>query len=316
MELIRGRHNLRPRHHGCAITIGNFDGVHLGHQAVIGQLVERARDLGVPACVVTFEPHPREYFTPDQAPARLSRLRDKAAALSALGVDRLLILRFDRHLVTQAPEAFVNELLCDGLGARHIVVGDDFRFGRRRAGDFALLEAMAAEHGYSLERATTHALDGDRVSSTRVRAALAAGDMNAAARLLGGPYTMRGRVVHGQKLGRELGYPTANLPLAGREIPVSGVFAVIAWHEDGRRLPGVASLGWRPTVEGKVPLLEVHAFDFSGDLYGAHLTVVLLERLRPEVRFDSLDELTTQMHRDADAARRVLAEQDAAPAAP
>ncbi len=306
VELIRGRHNLRARHHGCAVTIGNFDGVHLGHQAVIRQLAERAREWHAPSCVVTFEPHPREYFAPAQAPVRLSRLRDKVAALRRLGVDRLLVLRFDRRLVEQSPADFVAELLIRELGARQVVVGDDFRFGRGRAGDFSLLAQMGADHGFAVERATTFSLDGERVSSTRVRAALAAGDMAGAARLLGGPYTIRGRVVHGEKLGRDLGYPTANLPLRGHQVPVTGVFAVVAWSDDGRTLPCVASLGWRPTVAGTVPLLEVHAFDFAGDLYGAHLAVALLERLRPEVRFDSLAELTEQMHRDAAAARACL----------
>lgn len=316
MELIRGRHNLRARHRPCAVTIGNFDGVHLGHQAVIRQLVERAEAHGVPACIVTFEPHPREYFAPERAPARLSRLRDKVRALEPLGVDRLLVLRFHRQLVEQSPEAFVDELLCGELDARHVVVGDDFRFGRKRAGDFDLLAELGPARGFGVERATTFSVDGARVSSTRVREYLAAGDMAGAARLLGGPYGISGRVIHGQKLGRDLGYPTANLPLAGHQVPVTGVFAVLASHADGRMLPGVASLGWRPTVEGKVPLLEVHVFDFDGDLYGAHLRVSLLERLRPEVRFDSLDALIEQMDRDAAAAREVLARRQAGASTP
>lgn len=307
MELIPGRHNLRPRHHGCAVTIGNFDGVHLGHQAVIQQLVDRARERSLPACVVTFEPHPREFFAPERAPIRLSRLREKITHIRALGVERLLVLRFDRALVEQSPDAFVDDLLCAELGVGHIVVGDDFRFGRQRAGDFPLLERMGAKRGFGVEAATTYCVSGERVSSTRVRDALAAGDLATAERLLGRPYTISGRVVHGEKLGRQLGYPTANLRLGRHAPPVTGVFAVVAWHADGRGLPGVASLGWRPTVDGKEPLLEVFAFDMSEDLYGAHLRVELLERIRPEVRFDSLDELTEQMHRDAAAARRTLA---------
>lgn len=307
MELVRGRHNLRPRHRGCAATVGNFDGVHLGHRALIGQLVERARALGVPACVVTFEPHPREFFAPERAPARLSRLRDKAAAIAALGADRLLVLRFDRALTAQEPEAFIDELLLAGLGARHVVVGDDFRFGRARRGDFALLAETGARRGFGVEQATSREVGGARVSSTRVRAALADGDLDEAARLLGGPYTMRGRVVHGDKLGRDLGYPTANIPLEGHPLPMTGVFAVLACDEHGRRLPGVANLGWRPTVAGKRPQLEVHAFDFDGDLYGAHLTVELHARLRPEERFDSLNLMVERMHEDARAARALLA---------
>ena len=307
MELVRGRHNLRPRHRGSAVTVGNFDGVHLGHQAVLRQLAERARAVGEPSTVVTFEPHPREFFDPDNAPARLSRLRDKAAAIAALGVDRLLILRFDAELTRQEPEAFVDELLLEGLGARHVVVGDDFRFGRKRRGDFALLSQAGRQQGFGVEEAATYMLDGERVSSTRVRAALAQGDLDAATRLLGGPYTIRGRVIHGEKLGRDLGFPTANLALEGYRLPTTGIFAVVACDERGRRYPGVANLGWRPTVRGKRPLLEVHAFDFAGDLYGAHLTVELLARLRPEERFDSLDALVERMHVDARQAREYLA---------
>ncbi|WP_070990133.1 bifunctional riboflavin kinase/FAD synthetase [Halofilum ochraceum] len=306
MELVRGRHNLRPRHRGCAVTIGNFDGVHLGHQAVIEQLMARARALGVPGCVVTFEPHPREFFDPQRAPARLSRLRDKLAAIERLGVDRVLVLRCDRALTDLSPEAFIDDLLISGLDVRHLVIGDDFRFGHRRAGDFSTLAAAGERFGFGVEAAATYELDGARVSSTRVREALAAGDLDAAAQLLGGPYTMRGRVVHGQKLGRDLGYPTANIPLDGYPLPLTGVIAVLACTPDGRRLPGVANLGWRPTVAGTRPLLEVYAFDFSGDLYGQHLAVELVERLRPEEHFESLDQLIECMHDDARRAREIL----------
>jgi len=306
VELIRGRHNLRPRHRGCAATIGNFDGVHLGHRAVVEQVAARARALAVPACVITFEPHPREYFNRDAAPPRLSRLRDKADAIAALGVDRLLVLRFDRGLVEQEPETFVDRILVEGLGVHHVAVGDDFRFGRRRRGDIGLLREMAPARGFGVEAAETYTVAGERVSSTRVRAALGAGDMATAAELLGGPYTLRGRVVHGDKLGRDLGYPTANIALDGFHLPTTGVFSVLAYDAAGRRLPGVANLGWRPTIEGERALLEVHALDFDGDLYGAHLTVQLLERLRGEERFDSLDALVERMHGDAAAARADL----------
>ncbi len=307
MELIRGRHNLRARHRGCAVTIGNFDGVHLGHRAVIEQVAARGRALGVPACVITFEAHPREYFNRDAAPPRLSRVRDKADAIAALGVERLLVLRFDRNLAEQEPETFVDRILVDGLGVQHVAVGDDFRFGRRRRGDIDLLHTLAPARGFDVEAAATHMVGGERVSSTRVRAALAAGDMATAAELLGGPYTVRGRVVHGDKLGRDLGYPTANIALDGFRLPTTGVFSVLACDASGRRLPGVANLGWRPTIQGERALLEVHAFDFDGDLYGAHLRVQLLERLRGEERFESLDALVERMHLDAEAARADLA---------
>lgn len=306
MELIRGRHNLRPRHRGCALTIGNFDGVHLGHRTVIRQLIARARAAALPSCVMTFEPHPREFFDPERAPARVTRLRDKAAILAELGVERLLMLRFDERLTSLEPEDFVDDLVVAELGARGVVVGDDFRFGRARRGDFAQLAAAGERRGFDVEAARTCLLDGERVSSTRVRAALAEGDLDAAARLLGGPHTVRGRVVHGDKLGRDLGYPTANIPLDGHRLPTTGVFAVLAFDDRGRRLPGVANLGWRPMVEGRRPLLEVHAFDFDGDLYGAHLAVELHARLRPEQRFDSMDALVARMHEDAREARALL----------
>jgi riboflavin kinase/FMN adenylyltransferase len=316
VELIRGRHNLRPAHRGCAVTIGNFDGVHRGHRAVIEQVTARARALGAASCVITFEPHPREYFDPAGAPPRLARLRDKVDAIAALGVDRLLVLRCDRQLVQQAPETFVDDILVAGLGARHVVVGDDFRFGRKRRGDIGLLHELAPAAGFTVEAARTHIVDGQRVSSTRVRQALAAGDMEATARLLGGPYTIRGRVVHGDKLGRDLGYPTANIALDGFHLPTTGVFSVLAYDAAGRRLPGAANLGWRPTVQGRRALLEVYAFDFDGDLYGAHLTVQLLARLRGEERFDSLDDLIERMHADARAARADLTARGALTAAP
>lgn len=311
MELIRGHHNLKPRHRGCALTIGNFDGIHLGHQAVIEQVRRRAGEHGIPSCVVTFEPHPREFFDPARAPARLSRLRDKLEGLAALGVDRMLLLRFDARLAGLEPQAFIDELLVAGLGARHIVVGDDFRFGRGRRGDHAWLTESGSASGFSVEAAQTCMLDGERVSSTRVREALAAGEMDVAARLLGGPYTIRGRVIQGEMLGRQLGYPTANIALDRYRLPLTGVFAVVAWDASGRRLPGVANLGWRPTVGGTRPLLEVHAFDFDGNLYGTHLRVQLLARLRPEERFESLAAMTECMHVDARRARELLAERPA-----
>lgn len=307
MELVRGRHNLRSRHRGCALTIGNFDGVHLGHQGVLRQLRARAAERALPSCVVTFEPHPREFFSPEQAPARLSRLRDKHEVLAALGVERLLLLRFDARLAGLEPQAFIDELLVAGLGAHHVVVGDDFRFGRGRRGDHAWLQRAGPGGGFTVEAATTCELDGERVSSTRVRRALADGDLEYAVRLLDGPYTIRGRVIRGEQLGRRLGYPTANIALDRYRLPLTGIFAVLAWDACGRRFPGVANLGWRPTVGGTRPLLEVHAFDFDGDLYGAHLRVQLLARLRPEQRFDSLAALTERMHEDARAARAVLA---------
>ena len=303
MELIRGLHNLRPGHRGCAVTIGNFDGVHLGHQAVIRRLGERARALGVPSLVMLFEPQPLEYFRPDAAPARLMRLREKLAALRAQGVDRVLCVRFGARFASVSAEAFMGQVLRDALGARLVLVGHDFRFGNRRRGDIDMLRRAGPDHGFEVDTAPTFALEGERVSSTRIRAALADGDLEAAARLLGRPYRICGRVAHGDKLGRELGVPTANIRLFRRRAPLAGIFAVTLEGVEHRPLPAVASLGTRPTVGGTALLLEVHLFDFERDIYGAQVAVEFHRRIRDERRFESLDALRAQMGRDIEAAR-------------
>ncbi len=303
MELIRGLHNLRPRHRGCVATIGNFDGVHLGHQAVLGQLAEKAEQLGLPTTVVTFEPHPQEWFFPDRAPPRLTRLREKLTALRRYSVDRVLVLRFDARLAAMEAAAFVERILVGGLGVRHVVVGDDFRFGRNRAGDFAFLRAMGARHGFDVVAMHSFRIDGERVSSTRIREALAAGDMDTAEKLLGRPYRMCGRVAHGDRRGRDIGFPTANLHLHRRASPVLGVFAVEVFGVPGEPVPGVANVGVRPTVDGTRALLEVHLLDFAGDIYGRYVQVDFLHKLRDERRFASFDALRAQIRRDVEAAR-------------
>ena len=306
MQIIRGLYNLKPHHQGCVATIGNFDGVHLGHQAVLGQLAERANELGLPLTVVTFEPQPQEYFCPDQSPPRLTRLREKVQALRRYAVDRLLVLRFDRAFSQQSPEAFIQNLLVNGLGVKYLVVGDDFRFGKDRAGDFAMLQAAGCEHGFEVVHMHTFVLDGERVSSTRVRLALAAGDLNGAEKLLGRVYRMSGRVAHGDKKGRDIGFPTANIHLHRMATPLRGVFAVELYGVSGEPLPGVANLGTRPTVDGLRTLLEVHLFDFEGDLYGAQVHVEFLHKLRDERRFASFDELKAQIALDAQEARALF----------
>lgn len=307
MELIRGKHNLRPAHRGCAVTIGNFDGLHLGHRAVLGRLVERARTLGVPATVMSFEPTPREHFMGAAAPPRLAGFREKFLALAEQGVDRLFCARFDAAMAALEPEAFIREYLVEGLGTRYLVIGDDFRFGRGRAGDFGTLRAAGRVHGFEVADTPTCILDGMRVSSTAVRAALAAGDLGLATKLLGRHYGMTGRVVAGRRVGRSLGMPTANLRPGRRVLPVTGVFAVLVRGVAEWPWPAVANLGTRPTVDGTEPLLETHLFDFDGDLYGRRIRVEFVARLRDEQRFDDLASLTAQMHRDADLARRALA---------
>ena len=310
MEFVRGLHNLRPEHRGCAATIGNFDGVHLGHQAVLGQLAERASALQVSSLVLLFEPQPLEYFRPDRAPARLTRLREKILALRSQPVERVLCARFDERLAALEAEDFIDKVLIQGLNVRYVVVGDDFRFGKERRGDFDLLARVGRERGFEVAAMPTLGIDGERVSSTRIRAALAAGDLSTAERLLGRPYRMSGRVVRGKNIGRQIGVPTANLRVHRGATPVKGIFAVeMSGVADGA-LPGVASLGTRPTIGGTELLLEVHVFDFNRDIYGAHVTVDFLQKLRDERRFDSIEAMREQILQDVATTRAYFAHRE------
>jgi riboflavin kinase/FMN adenylyltransferase len=286
------------------LTIGNFDGVHRGHRAMLQRLVERTRELRLPCSVLTFEPHPREFFAPMAAPARLSRLREKLELIAEAGIQRTHVLRFGAQLAALAADRFVEEVLVRGLGVRWLLVGRDFRFGAKRAGDFAALQAAAASQGFEVEAMNDVMEAGQRVSSSGVRAALAAGDLARAALLLGREYSMSGRVAHGEKLGRTLGFPTANIILRRRP-PLAGIFAVEAELEETHAvLRGVASVGRRPTVkENAPPLLEVHLFDWHGDLYGRHLRVKFLHKLRDERKYDGLDALRSAIAEDARQAR-------------
>jgi len=311
MEFVRGLHNLRPRHRGCVITIGNYDGLHLGHQAMLKQLRARANEFGVPACVMSFEPTPREYLASigvaPVPPGRLSRLREKMDNLATYGVDRFVCVRFDEHMRAKPPTAFVEEILVKGLGAQWLVVGDDFRFAQSRQGTTALLKELGAKSGFGVDEVPPYLVDGERVSSSLVRAALAASDMHRATQLLGRPYRMSGKVIAGQKLGRTLGFPTANLALHRRIVPMMGVFAVRVSGGGLNNAAGVANLGTRPVVNGIDPLLEAHVFDYSGNLYGKNLHVDFIARLRDELPFSNLDELVVQMKLDARLARSILA---------
>jgi riboflavin kinase/FMN adenylyltransferase len=303
MELIRGQHNLRPRHHGCVATIGNFDGVHLGHARVMGQVQERAQALGLPAVVITFEPLPHEYFVGAERPARLTGLRDKLIVLKRLGIERVLCLRFDHRLANLEPEAFIQHILVEGLGIRYLVVGDDFRFGKGRVGDFTMLQRAGRAHGFEVTHTETYSIDGERVSSTRVRAALNAGQMALARRLLGRTYQICGRVAHGDKIGRDLGYATANIRLDHHTTPVHGIYVVEVDGLGPKPRPGVASIGTRPTLGGTLKQLEVHLFDFAQDIYGRHINVGLLHHLRDEQKFASVEALKRQMAIDLGHAR-------------
>jgi len=303
MELIRGLHNLRPRHRGCVATLGNFDGVHRGHQAVIGQLAEQAVKLRLPATVVIFEPQPREYFLgADPVPPRLTRLREKLQALRQHSVERVLCLRFNQALASLTPDEFIHRILIDGLGVKAIVVGDDFRFGAKRAGDIDLLQRVGVQQGFVTVPIRDYAVDGERVSSTRVRAALARSDFDMVERLLGRPYRMCGRVAHGNKLGRTLGVPTANVHLHRLATPLHGVYVVEVTGLGKTAVTGVASIGNRPAVNGERTLLEVHLFDFEREIYGSYIEVGFLSKLRDERNFASLDELKLAMQRDMEQA--------------
>ncbi|WP_150303152.1 bifunctional riboflavin kinase/FAD synthetase [Pseudomonas saliphila] len=303
MELVRGLHNLRPRHRGCVVTIGNFDGVHAGHQAILERLRSHSERLGLPGCVVIFEPQPREFFAPQAAPPRLTRLRDKLALLEERGIDRVLCLAFNRRLRELSAEEFVQQVLVDGLGVKHLEVGDDFRFGCDRSGDFTFLQESGKRHGFTVESTHTVAESGERISSSRLRQVLEEGDFELAERLLGRPFSITGRVLHGQKLGRQLGSPTANVQLKRLRAPLNGVYRV-SMELDGTIQKGVANIGTRPTVEGDgQPHLEVHLFDFDGDLYGRRVTVVFHEKLRDEQRFESLEALKLAIQADLAAAR-------------
>ncbi|KRW81846.1 bifunctional riboflavin kinase/FAD synthetase [Marinobacter sp. P4B1] len=320
MRLIRGLTNLKrlsgqagsPLAGGCVATIGNFDGVHLGHKTIIDQVKQKASQLGVPAVVMIFEPQPREFFEGAEAPPRLMPFRQKFEALLAEGVDMVLCIRFDETFRSYSGMGFIEDVLVSGLGVRHLVVGDDFRFGCDRAGDFKLLQSVGQERGFTVENTRTVTVDGERVSSTRVRNALNVNGLEEAERLLGHPYRIHGRIVYGRQLGRQLNAPTANILL--NQMPaLRGVYVVRARLETGEWCDGVANIGLRPTVDGKRPSLEVHLFDFAGTLYGQHLEVVFRHGLRDEVKFDSVDELRQQIARDFDNARAWLADNPATP---
>jgi riboflavin kinase/FMN adenylyltransferase len=288
------------------VTVGKFDGVHLGHQALLAATREQARRAGLQTTVLTFDPSPREFFCPDQPSPRVCTLRDKLAALSRYGVDRLILARFDAAIAQIPPQEFIEDILVKRIGARAIVVGDDTRFGRKRAGDIHLIQSMAPKLGYVAEAVSTVSVEGERCSSSAVRAALAAGDFPRTAGLLGRPYSICGRVRRGLQLGRKLDMPTANIPIHKRLALPLGVYAVVGRCQ-GRSWTGVASLGIRPTLGLTQCLLETHLFGEPGDLYGRLLEVEFHSFLRPELKFDSLDALKKQMHLDAGEAGRRLA---------
>ncbi|WP_299179825.1 bifunctional riboflavin kinase/FAD synthetase [uncultured Neptuniibacter sp.] len=302
MELIRGLHNLREKHRGCVATIGNFDGVHLGHRQVLAQVKAKSKELGLPSVVITFEPQPQEFFAGLNAPPRLTRFSEKYRLLQSEGIDRHLCLTFNDRLRAMTAEQFVEELLLRGLAVKHFVVGDDFRFGCDRSGDYAMLRAAGETHDFTVVNTETFLNASERVSSSRVRRVLEQNDLDAAAELLGRRYTVSGRVMHGQKLGRQLGVPTANVRMHRFPCPLRGVYAV---EVTGRGLScrGVCNVGLRPTVCGQQPVLETHLFDFDEDIYGQLLTVEFKRFIRDERKFDGIDQLKEQIFKDIEEVR-------------
>ncbi len=313
MELIRGIAHLQPRHHGCVATLGKFDGIHRGHQAILHLLRQKSREYGLPATVITFEPQPEEFFIPEQAPARLTRLPEKLRILEEEGVERVLCLRFNHAFAALPPMRFIDEVLVTGLGVRYLIVGKDFRFGHRREGDFSTLARAGRalynqlpELAFETVAMPTVMAGMERVSSSRVREALEQGNLPHAAWLLGRPYSWHGRVIHGEKLGRRLGFPTANIAARRAATPMTGVFSVYMHGIAPRPWPGVANLGTRPTAAGVRLLLEVHLFDFNQNIYGRHVCVEFVRKLRDERKFVNLDALTAQIHEDVRHAQQQL----------
>ncbi|MFB9085713.1 bifunctional riboflavin kinase/FAD synthetase [Erwinia tracheiphila] len=302
MKFIRGIHNLREQHRCCVLTIGNFDGVHRGHQALLARLCAEGRQRNLPVVVMLFEPQPPELFKANKSPPRLTRLRE-LRYLGEAGVDSVLCVRFDHRFAAQTAESFITDLLVNKLDVRFLVVGDDFRFGARREGDFQLLQQAGTKYRFDVISTQTFCDDGKRISSTAVRQALAADDLSLAASLLGHPFSISGRVVRGDALGRTIGFPTANLPLRRSVTPVKGVFAVEVYGLGDNAVPGVANIGSRPTVSGVRQQLEVHLLDIAMNLYGRHIDVVL-RQIRNEQRFSSLDTLKEQIAKDVVTARQ------------
>ncbi|GEA11851.1 bifunctional riboflavin kinase/FAD synthetase [Alteromonas sp. KUL49] len=302
MEFIRGLNNVKPQHNGCVLTIGKFDGVHKGHQAVLKNVIDKAAALSLPATVMVFEPQPEEFFVPTKAPARLSPLRDKYEQLKEQGVNRLLAVSFNADFASQSADEFVQHWLVQKLGVKFLVVGDDFRFGKNRAGDFAMLQAAGKQYGFEVVSTQSFRMHEHRISSTAVREALQDSDFKLAEEMLGRPFAIQGRVVHGEKKGRTIGFPTANVMLKRCRAPLHGVFAVRV-DIDGTFYKGVANIGTRPTLNGVRNQLEVHIFDLKSDLYGKPIKVMPVAKIRDEQKFASFEALKIQIQRDADQAR-------------
>jgi riboflavin kinase/FMN adenylyltransferase len=307
-ELIRGLYHIKPKHHGCVATIGNFDGLHKGHQIIIQALISRAKQLNLPTCVIIFEVHPQEYFLGEQAPARLMRLREKIKFLQCLSIDRILCIRFNKGLAECSAEDFVKRILVEQLGIQALIVGDDFRFGKGRQGDFHLLQALGKRYDFTVHATPSVLFENKRIGSSRVRNAVEQGDFALAAQLLARPFTLSGRVIQGEQRGRLLGFPTANIALHRCVIPLQGVFVVRIYGLGAMPLTGVANCGNRPTIQGLKNLLEVHLFNFDQNIYGCFIKIEFLKKIRSEKKFTSLAALKEQIAKDVMFAKNYFTE--------
>jgi riboflavin kinase/FMN adenylyltransferase len=297
-ELICNIHNIKANHKTCVVTIGNFDGLHQGHQSVIQSLIKLGKQLNLPTCVILFEPHPQEFFYVEKAPARLMRLGEKIKLLQFLAIDRVLCLRFNKRLAECTAEEFVKKILVDKLGIKGLIIGDDFRFGRGRQGDFSFLQKLGQEYGFKVFSTPTVSFENERIGSSRVRNAVKQGDFKLAALLLGRPFRLSGRVIYGDQRGRLLGFPTANIGLHRQVLPLQGVFIVNVCGLEALPLAGIANIGKRPTVNGLKNLLEVHLFNFDKNIYGRLIEIEFLKKIRDEKKFDSLETLKQQITMD------------------
>lgn len=303
MELIRGLHNIRSQHFGCVLSIGNFDGVHLGHIALLKKLKEQAAHYQVPSVVILFEPQPNEYFAKSKVTTRLMKLREKLVAIANEKIDRVLCIRFNEEFANMTAHEFIETILVNQLGVKAVIIGDDFHFGYQRQGNVDLLQKLGKIHHFKTLTMPTFFMHKERVSSTRIRDYLAVGDMKNSAELLGKAFTMMGRIIHGDKRGRIMGFPTANIQLQRKAVPLSGVFVVRVYGIEKHAVQGVANIGSRPTVNGTRTLLEIHLFDFDRMIYGEHIEVEFIHKLRDEERFPSFEDLVQQIHQDVKDAK-------------
>ncbi len=307
MRLIRGLTHLKPIQSGCVLTVGNFDGVHTGHKKVIEKLAAQGQSLGLPVVVMMFEPQPLEFFLGDNAPSRLTRLREKVIQFKTLPVDKVVVVKFNQAMANYKAERFITDLLVDKLNVKYLVVGDDFHFGKARRGNFAMLKEKGLELGFNVEATDSFFVNQHRVSSTLTRDALGQGELAKAKQMLGRDYSVCGRVAHGNKRGRTIGFPTANIQMFRRNTPITGVYAVTMTGIAGREIQGIANVGTRPTVDGgEKVILETHLFDFDQEIYGQYVEVLFKKKIRDEVRFQSLDELKLQIEKDIIIAKQIL----------